>query len=164
MLCPFTTPSVSDFTLLTYDDCDSSDLIGYDHMPYLPFPPTWPVYIPGKKLANWLESYASILEIPVWLSTNVLSVSCKDTESAEWIVDVDRPEGRRSLKPKHVVFAIGWGGKPSIPTYPGLEDFKGEVMHSSAYKTAKNHAGKKVIVIGASTSGWWPSLNQVSLC
>jgi len=25
--------------------------IGYDHMPYLPFPPTWPVYAPSQKVA-----------------------------------------------------------------------------------------------------------------
>lgn len=127
-------------------------------MPYLPFPPTWPVYTPARKLANWLESYASILEIPVWLSANVSSVARKDIGSSEWSVEVDRPEGKRTLKPKHVVFALGWGGKPSIPTYPGLENFKGEVLHSSAHKTAKDHVGKKVFVIGASTSGQYLTL------
>jgi putative flavoprotein involved in K+ transport len=27
-----------------------------NHLPYLPFPPTFPVYIPKDKLANWFES------------------------------------------------------------------------------------------------------------
>ena len=26
-----------------------------NHLPYLPFPPTFPVYIPKDKLANWFE-------------------------------------------------------------------------------------------------------------
>ena len=28
-----------------------------NHLPYLPFPPTFPVYIPKDKLANWFEFY-----------------------------------------------------------------------------------------------------------
>ena len=28
-----------------------------NHLPYMPFPPTWPVYIPKDKLANWFEAY-----------------------------------------------------------------------------------------------------------
>ncbi len=28
-----------------------------NHLPYLPFPPNFPVYIPKDKLANWFESY-----------------------------------------------------------------------------------------------------------
>ena len=26
-----------------------------NHLPYMPFPPTWPVYIPKDMLANWFE-------------------------------------------------------------------------------------------------------------
>ena len=28
-----------------------------NHLPYMPFPPTFPTYIPKDKLANWFESY-----------------------------------------------------------------------------------------------------------
>ena len=28
-----------------------------NHLPYMPFPPNWPVYIPKDKLANWFEAY-----------------------------------------------------------------------------------------------------------
>lgn len=33
------------------------------------------------------------------------------------------------------------------------EDFNGEAIHSSEYTTAKKYVGKKVIVVGAATSG-----------
>jgi cation diffusion facilitator CzcD-associated flavoprotein CzcO len=92
---------------------------GYDHMPYLPFPPTWPVYCPARKLANWLESYASILELPVWLSTTAELVS-RDPSGKGWMVDVNKDGTKRRLMTRHVVFAVGYGaGLPSIPTYPG---------------------------------------------
>ena len=34
-----------------------------NHLPYMPFPPTWPVYIPKDMLANWFESYVDALEL-----------------------------------------------------------------------------------------------------
>jgi cation diffusion facilitator CzcD-associated flavoprotein CzcO len=34
-----------------------------NHLRYLPFPPTFPNYIPKDKIANWLESYVDIMEI-----------------------------------------------------------------------------------------------------
>jgi cation diffusion facilitator CzcD-associated flavoprotein CzcO len=93
---------------------------GIDHMPYIPFPSTWPVYIPARKLANWMESYASILELPVWLSANVHEAS-RDHVGGGWQVDLEHKGTRKTLRPKHVIFAIGWGaGAPFIPKYPGM--------------------------------------------
>jgi len=37
------------------------DPIWYDHMPYLKFPDTWPVFSPKDKIADWLESYTKIV-------------------------------------------------------------------------------------------------------
>jgi NAD(P)-binding Rossmann-like domain len=28
-----------------------------NHLPYMPFPPTWPNYIPKDKIASWFEAY-----------------------------------------------------------------------------------------------------------
>ena len=35
------------------------DPVWYDHMPYLPFPDSWPVFTPRDKIADWLEMYAN---------------------------------------------------------------------------------------------------------
>ena len=32
-----------------------------NHLPYMPFPPTWPVFIPKDMLANWFEVYAEAM-------------------------------------------------------------------------------------------------------
>ena len=37
-----------------------------NHLPYMPFPPNWPVYIPKDKLANWFESYVDAMELNFW--------------------------------------------------------------------------------------------------
>ncbi len=40
---------------------------------------------------------------------------------------------------------------PTCPTFPG--EFTGELMHTSAYKSAAQLAGKRVLIIGAGNSG-----------
>ena len=42
-----------------------------NHLPYVPFPPTWPTYIPKDMLALWFESYAAIMELNSWTDTEV---------------------------------------------------------------------------------------------
>ncbi|KAF5392789.1 hypothetical protein D9757_000854 [Collybiopsis confluens] len=129
------------------------DPVWYDHMAYLPFPSNWPAYAPAQKLANWLESYADTMELNVWTSSEVT----KATQNADntWVVTVRLSDGKHRVfnRVKHVVFATGLGaGKANMPTYPGAESFKGQILHSSEHKLASDHAGKKVVVIGSCTS------------
>lgn len=136
-----------------YDALSLHDPVWYDHMPYLPFPPTWPVYAPARKVANWLESYADILDLNVWTSSEV-TAAVQDPSDNKWKVAVKRGDGtERVLKVNHVVFATGFSSSiPKIPQIPGVEKFKGETLHSSQYRKASDHAGEKVVVVGACTS------------
>ena len=42
-----------------------------NHLRYLPFPKTFPEYIPKDKIANWLESYVDIMEVDFWTAHRV---------------------------------------------------------------------------------------------
>ncbi|KAJ6595193.1 hypothetical protein DFH09DRAFT_906286 [Mycena vulgaris] len=127
------------------------DPVWYDHMPHMPFPPTWPVYTPALKLANWLESYAEALELDVWTSST--AISARKDRNGTWEVLVERAGTHRLFKVKHLVFATGMGeGQSSIPDFPGLDNFKGEILHSTKHKRALDYVGKKVVVLGAATS------------
>ncbi|KAI9573920.1 hypothetical protein HD554DRAFT_2035056 [Boletus coccyginus] len=65
------------------------DPVWYDHIPYLPFPPSWPVYTPALKLVDWLESYAHSLELNVWTSATVASIQRETGDSGKrWVVQV----------------------------------------------------------------------------
>ena len=61
------------------------DPIQYCHMAYLPFPPNWPNFMPKDKLADWLESYANIMELNVWCKTSLQNASFDET-TATWTV------------------------------------------------------------------------------
>ena len=40
-----------------------------NHLPYMPFPPSWPTYIPKDKLAGWFEAYVEGMELNYWTAT-----------------------------------------------------------------------------------------------
>jgi cation diffusion facilitator CzcD-associated flavoprotein CzcO len=40
-----------------------------NHFPHMPFPDTFPSYIPNDKLANWIETYVDAMEINFWTET-----------------------------------------------------------------------------------------------
>ncbi|KAL4247718.1 hypothetical protein ABKN59_008249 [Abortiporus biennis] len=129
------------------------DPVWYDHLPYLPFPSTWPVYTPAQKLATWFESYVEALELNVWTSALVTKAR-RDETTNKWVVTVKRGDGtERVFNVDHLVFALGFGaGAPRIPDIPGKEEFQGQVLHSTEHKKAKDHLGKKVVIVGACTS------------
>ena len=57
-----------------------------NHLPYLPFPPTFPVYIPKDKLANWFESYVEAMELEFLDRTPNSSPDAMTKERSEWRV------------------------------------------------------------------------------
>ncbi|KAF8523192.1 hypothetical protein JB92DRAFT_2705437 [Gautieria morchelliformis] len=127
--------------------------VWYDHLPYLSFPSTWPVYTPAHKLADWLESYAHSMELNVWTSTTVQKID-RDESKDVFVVTLIKADGsKRVMRPKHIVMAIGFAGnEPKIPDIPGMYEFQGRIVHSSNHKQATDCAGKRVVVVGACTA------------
>lgn len=124
-----------------------------DHLPYLPFPANYPVYIPRDKIANWLEFYADTMEINIWTGTEFTGGS-RDEETGRWALDVRRSDGStRTLKPRHVIFATGVSAIPIKPDLPGLDTFAGDILHSSQFMAGAKWKGGKAIVLGTGNSG-----------
>lgn len=134
------------------------DPVWYDHMPYINFPKSWPVYTPKDKLAAFFKSYAQMMELNVWTSTTIESVAY-DEKQKQWTVVVkrvleDNSTEIRTLNPKHMVQATGHSGKKNQADIPGYESFKGDrICHSSEFTGArKNGKGKNAVVIGSCNS------------
>src|SRR5215471_18298766 len=125
-----------------------------NHLPYLPFPPTFPVYIPKDKLANWFEFYVEALELNFWPGTELVS-GRYDDKKREWQVTLRRADGsERVMRPRHLIFATGVSSIPyTPPDLPGLDDFAGAKVHSGDFKNAEAWRGRKVLVLGSGTSG-----------
>jgi len=124
-----------------------------NHLPYMPFPPNWPTYIPKDKLAAWFEAYVESMELNYWTATEFEGGSY-DEKAKRWSVLLRRADGTgREMHPRHIVMATGASGIPSIPDIPSLRDFHGEVLHSSRYDDGEAWKGKNVLVIGSGNSG-----------
>jgi cation diffusion facilitator CzcD-associated flavoprotein CzcO len=125
-----------------------------NHLPYLPFPPSFPVYIPKDKLANWFEFYVEALELNYWTGTELVAGSY-DEARRQWRVTVRRPDGsERVMHPHHLVFATGVSSIPyTPPDLPGLDSFAGTLVHSGDFKDAAQWNGRKALVLGSGTSG-----------
>ncbi len=128
------------------------DPVWYDHLPYLPFPDTWPVFCPKDKIGDWLEAYALIFELDAWTRTSCETASY-DAESGRWSVLVRRADGEQiTLSPRQLVFCTGAYGPPRMPSFPGQADYAGTLLHSSQYKSGEPFKGKRALVIGAGSS------------
>jgi cation diffusion facilitator CzcD-associated flavoprotein CzcO len=124
-----------------------------NHLPYMPFPPSWPKYLPKDMLANWFESYAWIMELNVWSGTEFLGGSY-DEASGRWQARIRRADGtERVMAPRHIIFANGVSGIPRVPQLPGLESFKGDIIHSHSFGNGAAWAGKRALVLGTGNSG-----------
>ncbi len=127
------------------------DPVWYDHLPYLPFPPNWPVFAPKDKIGDWLEMYTKIMELNYWTRSTVRNAKYDET-SKEWSVTVDRDGETVTLKPKQLVFATGMSAKANMPNFPGMDSFKGDQQHSSQHPGPDAYKGKKAVVIGSNNS------------
>ena len=124
-----------------------------NHLPYMPFPPNWPAYIPKDKLAAWFEAYVESMELNYWTATE-FEGGTYDDKTGRWSVVLRRADGtKREIHPRHVVMATGVSGIPNLPDIPSLRNFGGTVLHSSQYDDGDAWKGKKALVIGSGNSG-----------
>jgi putative flavoprotein involved in K+ transport len=123
-----------------------------NHLPYLKFPASWPAYLSKDELADWLESYASIMSLDVRTSTEITGARY-DEAAARWTVTLRRA-GRTvtSLHPRHVVLATGVFGVPHRPEIPGAAQFTGRLMHATEYAGGIPAAGVRALVVGSGSS------------
>jgi len=127
------------------------DPVWYDHLPYLPFPPNWPVFTPKDKLGDWLEMYTRVMELNYWSGTTATRAAY-DAATGEWTVHVTRDGKDMVLRPKHLVLATGMSAKANMPVFPGQDIFAGAQQHSSQHPGPDAYRGKKVVVIGSNNS------------
>ena len=147
------TERVGDVWRNRYHSLQLHNEICMNHFAYLPFPDTWPVYIPKDKLADWLEFYAETMELNVWTKTSFLGGEYSNL-AKRWTVRLRLADGStRTMRPSHVVLAVGVSGLPSIPKFKGSDDFGGKIVHSSGNTDDLDVIDKSVLVVGAGTSG-----------
>lgn len=119
----------------------------YSHLPKRPYPKGTPVFPTRDQVVAHLEEHAGERGIELRLNTPVERVVRR--KPTGW--GVLTPDG--IVGAAHVVVAAGYLHTPVLPDWPGSASFPGEVLHSSAYRSPRPFAGKRVLVVGAGSSG-----------
>ena len=74
-----------------------------------------------------------------------------DEASARWVIET---EGGETFQAQFLMMCVGQLSTTKSPSYPGLSDYKGEVIHSGKWpKHEVTYEGKRVAIIGTGSSG-----------
>jgi cation diffusion facilitator CzcD-associated flavoprotein CzcO len=128
----------------------------FTQYPDFPMPDSWPDYPHHSQLLSYLERYADHFDLRphIWLGTEVVAVEPADGQ--RWDVTTRSTGGygaERTSRYAAVVVANGHNWSPKLPSYEGLDEFRGQVVHASAYKDATQLRSKRVLVVGAGNTG-----------
>ncbi len=115
-----------------------------------PMPESYADFVTNQDMIDYLVSFADHFQLTSLIHYNVQVKSIN--KNSDQTFDVVTNHGNH----EHVDFVVvctGLHGTPSIPEFDGINDFKGEVIHSSKYKNANDFKHKNVLCIGMGESG-----------
>lgn len=115
-------------------------------LPFFPFSADVPRYPSRQQLITYLENYAKHFNLQPKFGQEVTNIQQKD---GLWHITTSSD----AFVANNLVMATGYTNTPHLPSWPGLEHFGGETMHSSTYKNGANFAHKQVLVVGFGNSG-----------
>ncbi|KAH8803386.1 hypothetical protein F5884DRAFT_506651 [Xylogone sp. PMI_703] len=149
-------PHVGDTWRNRYDTLTTHDPVHSNHMAYLNFPLNFPLYATKDYLGDWQEGYARIMGLEI-LTNTTFAHPIWDASKKQWSVTISRKQDNvvteQTIHSRHIIQATGYTGEPNIPEFPGINKFKGPIVHSSAFRNAEGSAGTKVVIVGACNAG-----------
>ena len=123
-------------------------------LPGLPMPSTWPRYPSRDQVVLYLEAYARHFGLEPHFGVEVTHLT-RDGDG--WTAETDQGTWRA----RHVVVATGATRRPVRPTWPGMESYVGDVLHSSDYTNGEAWRGGSVLVVGFGNSACEQAIDLV---
>lgn len=118
----------------------------YSRLPLRAMPRSYPRYASRDQVVTYLQHYARRLKLDVRLNRRVERVERLDDGWRVWTAS-------DTFTCRVLVCASGIVANPVLPTYPGMETYRGTLAHSSMYRSAAPFAGQRVLVVGTGNSG-----------
>lgn len=138
-------------------------------LPLMSFPPSFPTYPTREQFLEYLDSYATRFGIQPQFRKAVVSaefnggfwwVKTKEVVSpASGGEQATLSPGVTMYRCNWLVVATGENAEPVVPEIEGSGRFKGQLMHSSDYRSGESYADKRVLVVGCGNSGMEVSLD-----
>jgi indole-3-pyruvate monooxygenase len=123
-------------------------------LPGLDMPSRWPRYVARDQVVDYLERYRAYHRLEPHFAQEVARL---DRTDGAWTARTADTEWRA----RNVVIATGATRRPVRPTWPGLDTFRGKVMHSSEYRNGEPWQGRPVLVVGFGNSACEQAIDLV---
>ncbi len=128
-----------------YDSLTLFSPAGYSSMPGYPFPGDAERYPTRDEVAAYLEDYAQHLGVDIRTDHRVTAV---ERDENGFVIHTPA----ESFTAAGVVAASGSFARPHRPSLPGQDGFSGRTLHVADYRSPKEYAGDRVIVVGGGNS------------
>ena len=115
-------------------------------LPGLPIPRSEGKWVSKDGVARYLETYARHHGLEVRLGVEALRI---ERSNGSWVLGTTAG----TMAVPTVVVATGYNLVPRLPSWPGIDSFHGELIHSSLYRNGAPYSGKDVLVVGTGNSG-----------
>ncbi|OTA67145.1 flavin-binding monooxygenase [Hypoxylon sp. EC38] len=129
--------------------------------------PDWSAfYAPQREICAYLQGTAEKYGALRFVKLLHTVESCRwDDNRKKWILTVQRTDTKETFKDDADVLVAARGNlsDPAFPNIPGLESFKGEVMHSARWNENYDFKNKRIGIIGNGSSAIQivPSLQKI---
>jgi cation diffusion facilitator CzcD-associated flavoprotein CzcO len=115
-------------------------------LPGMAMPRAYPPYPSRMQVVEYLENYAAHFDIRPAFGTEVSGLRRND---ALWCADT----AKGPISAPIAVVATGIASAPYRPSWPGMEAYRGILVHSSDYRNPAACLGSRVLVVGFGNSG-----------
>ncbi|WP_030759953.1 NAD(P)/FAD-dependent oxidoreductase [Streptomyces griseus] len=119
-------------------------------LPGLRIPRAYGRWVARADLVRYLEAYAEKHELDVVTGVEVHRIERAEDGTGNWVLHAT---GGRRLTGRAVVVATGFNHTPSVPAWPGLPAYEGDLVHAREYRNPEPYAGKDVLVVGIGNTG-----------
>jgi indole-3-pyruvate monooxygenase len=123
-------------------------------LPGLPMPRAWGRYPSRDRVVEYLERYQQHFGLQPHFGQPVTRLERVD---GGWQTQA----GARLWRSRTVVVATGRTRVPVRPTWPGMDAYTGDVLHSSEYRNGDPWAGRPALVVGFGNSACEQALDLV---
>jgi cation diffusion facilitator CzcD-associated flavoprotein CzcO len=142
----------------TYPGCEPDVPSHFYSLSYERNPRWTHAFAPRSEIHAYLKSVALKYNLPAItrFQTHVESVRWNENKNQFWLTYYPTTGSNRKPTSEWFQFVISATGPlhvPKIPSFKGLQDFQGRVMHTGQWDNSYDLDGKRIIVIGTGSSG-----------
>lgn len=119
----------------------------FSTLPGYRIPRSYGRYPRREDFVAYLERYADHHRLPVRFDSALERVERGEDEL--WRLETSAGP----LLARYVVVATGYDAVPKLPDLPGRDDYAGELIHASDYRSPEPYRDREVLIIGAGNTG-----------